>query len=66
MRSFSSDLNPPESKLPEKCVFHRANMLSEEEMEPLIKGAEVIFHTASAGMTGSYQLDENLNKKGKF
>ncbi|CAG5103356.1 Oidioi.mRNA.OKI2018_I69.chr1.g735.t1.cds [Oikopleura dioica] len=57
------DLNPPESKLPEKCVFHRANMLSKEEMEPLIKGAEVIFHTASAGMTGSYQLDENLNKK---
>jgi len=57
------DLNPPENKLPEKCTFTKANMLSEEEMEPLIRGTQAIFHTASAGMTGSYQLDENLNKK---
>jgi len=48
--------------LPKNCKFIKGNLLDENVVETAIRGCEVVFHTASAGMSGSSQLNEHLCK----
>jgi len=57
------DLAAPEDPLPKNCEFFKGNLLDEATVSKALKGCHVVFHTASAGMSGSSQLDEKLCKR---
>lgn len=54
---------PPQSDLPKNCEFIKGNLLDESVMDESMKGVQLVFHTASAGMSGTGQLDENICKR---
>ena len=53
---------PPQSDLPKNCEFIKGNLLDESVMDESMKGVQLVFHTASAGMSGTGQLDEDQFK----
>lgn len=56
------DMMEPVNTLPKNCQFIKGNLLDEEMVEKAIIGCELVFHTASAGMSGSSQLNKKLCK----
>lgn len=57
------DLFAPEDALPSNCEFIKGNLLDETVVDRAVSGCDVVFHTASAGMSGSLQLEEALCRK---
>ena len=53
------DLMPPQTELPKNCQFIKGNLLDESMMDEAMRGVNLVFHTASAGMSGTGQLDED-------
>ena len=57
------DLFAPEDALPSNCEFIKGNLLDEKVVDRAVSGCDVVFHTASAGMSGSLQLEEALCRR---
>lgn len=56
------DLSRPNANLPPNCEVLQGNILDSHSVSSALAGCDVVFHTASAGMLGSQQLNESLCK----
>lgn len=57
------DLMEPPEPLPEHCTHIKGSLTDEKILGDSLVGVNLVFHTASAGMSGSGQLNEKLCKE---